>query len=160
MEIERQELGLWLVLEDKKPVVAFPTQEQAERYLPIHVKKREDVPIMEIVHVSFSDGSDRMFIPYPGGVRPGSVPASKPWLPPKLTPASTSKELEELLERLKHYKQEDLPPFAPIPTKWGSGTAVYGPGPDPIEWNAESAKWFSNKDGLGVSFGKAKTGTS
>jgi len=160
MEIERQELGLWLVLEDKKPVVAFPTKEQAELYLPIHVKKREDVPIMEIVHVSFSDGSDRMFIPYPGGVRPGSVPASKPWLPPELGPASTSKKLVELLEWLKRDKLKDPPPFAPVPTKWGSDTAVYGPGPDPIKWNAESAKWYSNTDGLRVSFGKAKTGSS
>lgn len=160
MEIERRELGLWLVLEDKKPVVAFPTQEQAERYLPIHVKKREDVPIMEIVHVSFSDGSDRMFIPYPGGVRPGSVPASKPWLPPKLgpgIPVSGPEEpldiakFREALEAMKRY--EAPPPFGGEvygSAKWGEGVATV---PD---W----AKYFKNNDGLGVAFGKAKTGTS
>ncbi len=102
MEIERQELGLWLVLEDKKPVVAFPTKEQAELYLPIHVKKREDVPIMEIVHVSFSDGSDRIHIRNPfSGIRSGGVPASKPWLPPKLGPGIPVSGPEEPLDIAK-----------------------------------------------------------
>ncbi len=83
---ERQEAGLWLVLEDKKPVVAFPSKEQAEQYCPIYVAKREDVPIMEIVHVSFHDYYQSLLR---RPVRVPSVPpgvTATPFIPPKLGP--------------------------------------------------------------------------
>ncbi len=85
--IERQEAGLYLVLENKRPVVAFPEQWQAEQYCPIHVAKREDVPIMEIVHISFRDSAEERLLRRP--VRVPSVPpgvTATPFIPPKLGP--------------------------------------------------------------------------
>lgn len=88
---EGQERGLWLVLENKQPVVAFPYKEQAEQYMPIHVAKREDVPIMEIVHVFFHDDYYQSLLRRP--VRIPSVPpgvTATPYIPPKLGPGVVS----------------------------------------------------------------------
>ncbi len=162
MEIcEGQDRGLWLVLEDKKPVVAFPSKEQCERYLPIHVKSREDMPIMEIVQISFLDWADtHLHIPYPGGVRPPGLSTIKPWLPPKLgpgIPVSGPEEpldiakFREALEAMKRYEAPP-PPFGEVygPAKWGKSFAE-------APWTAQ---YFKNGDGLEVAFGEAKAGTS
>lgn len=127
---------MWLVLENKKPVVAFPDKHQAERYIPFHTQGKDPFEcIMEIRHLNVADFHEHLKFVIPPryipsiGAGGGGGGVAAPWMPPKLGPGKPPspfdhESVKELLEKYKIYKSEPEH-YGPVP-KWDEGFAGVG----------------------------------